>query len=77
MYAIINFRGVQPLYLPAVWELKVPPESRCSYGFSRRIKCEMCREIEFVYHLFFECVVATEMWKLVSQIFKVDIVDLG
>lgn len=25
LYAIINFRGVQPIYLPAVWQKKVPP----------------------------------------------------
>jgi hypothetical protein len=25
LYAIINFRGVKPIYLPAVWKLKIPP----------------------------------------------------
>jgi hypothetical protein len=25
LYAIVNFRGVQPIYLPAVWKLKIPP----------------------------------------------------
>ena len=25
LYAVINFRGVQPIYTPAVWDLKVPP----------------------------------------------------
>jgi hypothetical protein len=25
LYAIVNFRGVQPVYLPAVWDLKIPP----------------------------------------------------
>jgi hypothetical protein len=25
LYAIINFRGVQPVFLPAVWDLKIPP----------------------------------------------------
>jgi hypothetical protein len=25
LYAIINFRGVQLVYLPAVWKLTVPP----------------------------------------------------
>jgi hypothetical protein len=24
LYAIINFRGVKPIYLPAVWKLKIP-----------------------------------------------------
>jgi hypothetical protein len=25
LYAIINFIGVQPIYLPAVWKLTIPP----------------------------------------------------
>jgi hypothetical protein len=25
MYAIVNFRGIQPIYLPSVWKLKIPP----------------------------------------------------
>ena len=25
MYAVVNFRGIQPVFLPAVWDLKVPP----------------------------------------------------
>ena len=25
LYHIINFRGVQPIYIPAVWSIKVPP----------------------------------------------------
>lgn len=25
LYAIINFRGVQPIYTPVVWRLKIPP----------------------------------------------------
>jgi hypothetical protein len=25
LYAIVNFRGIQPVYLPAVWDLKIPP----------------------------------------------------
>jgi hypothetical protein len=25
-YAIINFRGVTPIYIPAVWNIKVPPK---------------------------------------------------
>ena len=26
LYHVINFRGVQPLFLPAVWKLVVPPK---------------------------------------------------
>jgi hypothetical protein len=25
LYSIINFRGVTPVYLPAVWKLMIPP----------------------------------------------------
>jgi hypothetical protein len=25
MYALVNFRGVTPIFLPAVWGLKIPP----------------------------------------------------
>jgi hypothetical protein len=26
MYAIVNFRGIQPIYLPFVWKLKILPK---------------------------------------------------
>jgi hypothetical protein len=25
LYAIVNFRGIQPVYLPVVWDLKISP----------------------------------------------------
>ena len=25
LYAIVNFRGIQPVYLPVVWSVKIPP----------------------------------------------------
>lgn len=25
LYGVINFRGILPVYVPAVWHLKVPP----------------------------------------------------
>ena len=25
LYSIINFRGVQPIYIPSVWSIKIPP----------------------------------------------------
>lgn len=37
LYHVINFRGVQPVFVPAVWNLRVPPKSMCSCGFSQRI----------------------------------------
>ena len=26
LYAIANFRGVQPIFLPAVWSVRIPPK---------------------------------------------------
>jgi hypothetical protein len=26
LYSVINFRGVQPVFIPAVWKLLIPPE---------------------------------------------------
>jgi hypothetical protein len=31
-YAIINFRGVTPIYIPAMWYIKVPLKFICFYG---------------------------------------------
>jgi hypothetical protein len=25
LYSVINFRGVTPVYVPAVWKLRIPP----------------------------------------------------
>lgn len=33
LYAIINFRAIIPMYIPAVWRVKVPLESKFSCGF--------------------------------------------
>jgi hypothetical protein len=38
MYALVNIRGVRPVYLPAVWKLNIPPRYRCSFGFSLKTK---------------------------------------
>ena len=29
LYSIVNFRGIRPIYLPAVWSLKIPPRIQC------------------------------------------------
>lgn len=34
LYSIINFKGVQPVYIPAVWSIKSHLESRSFYGCS-------------------------------------------
>jgi hypothetical protein len=39
LYATINFRGVQPIYLPVVWKLVVPPRIHFFLCYFPRISC--------------------------------------
>ena len=40
LYGIINFRGVLPVYEPAVWKLNIPPRVQIFfYGFSLKTDC--------------------------------------
>ena len=92
MYAIVNFRGVKPVFLPSLWDLKIPPRVQVflwlfsqnkimtrdnlrKRGIPKKLECEMCTEIETVYHLFFECVVAKSLWDDVFSIFQIRISD--
>jgi hypothetical protein len=78
MYAIVNFRGIQPIYLPSVWKLKIPPKIQVflwlfsqnkimtrdnlrTRGMVKPLECEMCKELEIVKHLMFECIVARQL----------------
>jgi hypothetical protein len=84
LYAIINFRGVTPVFVPAVWSLPNPPRV---HFFSRLLSknklltrdnlekrrvddksCLFCSEPESVYHLFFECVIARQTWLGISEV---------
>jgi hypothetical protein len=38
MYVLVNFRGVTPLFIHAVWDLKVPPKFRCFCGCFHKTK---------------------------------------
>jgi hypothetical protein len=88
LYAIINFRGVQPIYLPAVWDLKIPPrvqnflwlfsqnkiltrDNLRKRGIPKPLECSLCKEIESVSHLFFECMVSELLWQEVQEIFGI------
>jgi hypothetical protein len=31
-YAIINYRGVKPIYIPAIWSVMVPPKIQLFLG---------------------------------------------
>jgi hypothetical protein len=82
---MINFRGVTPIFVPAVWSLKVPPRvhfflwllsknkllTRDNLEKRRRVDdntCLFCSEKETTHHLFFECVVSAQTWKIVSDV---------
>lgn len=78
MYALVNFRGIRPIYLPAVWNLKIPPRIQVflwlvsqnkimtrdnlkARGIPKPLECELCKEIETIKHLLFECIVARQL----------------
>jgi hypothetical protein len=92
LYAIMNFRGVQPVYLPAVWDLKIPPRVQIYFwllsqnkimtrdnlrhrGIPKPLVCELYSEMEFVKHLFFDCLVSKLLWADVQEIIGVDVND--
>lgn len=90
LYRIINFRGIQPILVSSIWDIKVPP--RVQYflwllsknrlltrdNLSKRKKveeptCLFCNEHETVNHLFFECVVAKQLWCTLSEILGIQL----
>jgi hypothetical protein len=91
MYALVNFRGIQPVYLPSVWKLKISPRIQVflwlfsqnkimtrdnlrTRGMVKPLECEMCKELETVKHLMFDCIVARQLWTIVEKVFdcKID-----
>jgi hypothetical protein len=85
LYAIVNFRGIMPVHIPAVWRIKVQPRvhvflwllannkllSRDNLSKRQHVpdaSCLFCCDDESVAHLFFECVVAREMWSQISML---------
>jgi hypothetical protein len=38
MYALVNFSGVTPIFLPAVWDLKIPPRIQVFLWLLYKIK---------------------------------------
>lgn len=79
LYNIINFRGIQPVYIPSVWSVVVPPrvqvflwllshnnlmtkDNLAKRGILKPPECVFCNEQETTHHLFFDCVVAKQIW---------------
>jgi hypothetical protein len=90
LYGVINFRGVIPVFLPAVWKLPIPPRihfflwllsqnrllPRDNLGKRRSVddpSCLFCKEPETIFHLFFGCVIASKVWRMVSQVIGIHI----
>lgn len=42
---------------------------------TKPLECVHCKEIETIYHLFFECIVARQFWNVIESMFHVQIVD--
>lgn len=89
LYKVINNRGVKPVHLPAIWNLKIPPRThfflwlltknkvltRDNVAKRKSVeddKCMFCNKKETVVHLFFECVVAKQLWANISEAIDID-----
>jgi hypothetical protein len=87
MCALVNFRGLTPIFLPAVWDLKIPPRIQIFLwllsqnkimtrdnlrrrGIPKPMECSFYKDFESVHPLFFDCIVAKQMWALVDRVFK-------
>jgi hypothetical protein len=92
MYALVNFRGVKQIFLPAVWKLKISPRIQVFLwlfslnkvmtrdnlrrrGMPKLLECSLCKEIESVKHLFFECLISELLWDLVFDVFGIRVTD--
>jgi hypothetical protein len=89
LYAVINFRGVTPVFISSMWGLRVPPRIhfflwlmsknkflKSSNQGKRRVEdrtCLFCSEIENIAHLFFDCIVARQAWAVISEVFHFQI----
>ncbi|XBH79743.1 hypothetical protein VPH35_105647 [Triticum aestivum] len=85
LYAIINFRGVTPVFLPAVWKIIIPPrvhiflwllfynklmtrDNLLKRNLKKPEECVFCAYKETATYLFFDCVVAKEIWSVASDL---------
>ena len=44
-------------------------------AMTKPLECVHCKEIEIIYHLFFECIVASQFWNVIESMFHVQVVD--
>jgi hypothetical protein len=73
-YVVINYRGLAPVYILAVWDIQVPPKIHLFlWHLSNNklatvddpVRCCFCNEMESIHHLCFKCVVARVVWSYV------------
>jgi hypothetical protein len=78
-YVVVNFRGILPLYVHAVWSAKVPPNIHfflwllAHNNLSKRqhvedMSCVFCSESESCTHVFFTCTVASVVWSELNRL---------
>lgn len=74
----MNFRGVQPVYVPAVWKINAPPkihvflwllsnklmtvDNLVGRGIKKPPESQFCNENEPIFNIFFYCIVAKQLW---------------
>jgi hypothetical protein len=46
-------------------------------GMAKPLECEMCKEIETIKHVMFECIVSRLLWDEVSKIVDFVVTDLN
>jgi hypothetical protein len=86
LYKVITFRGVVPVYVPSVWNLKAPQEfisfsgcclkTRDNPAKRQKVEVPFClfyNENETSQHLFFDCVVVRKMWSMIPQAMGLEI----
>jgi hypothetical protein len=90
LYAVINCRGVTPVFVHAIWKLVIPPRVHfflwlLSHNrLLTRDSLKKCRDVndptclfysdqESISHLFFNYVVAKNVWTIISKVLEVDI----
>lgn len=83
LYRVINFRGMQPVFIPSLWQLKSPPRVHVFLWLLSHNKlvtkdnlrkrnimkpeCLFCAGHESIQHLMFDCIVAQNTWLAVSD----------
>jgi hypothetical protein len=86
-YKVVNFRGIQPVFISSLWDIKIPPRvqyflwllsknkllTRDNLSKRRKVEDPTCSfcNEESIQHLFFTCVVAKQLWHVFSKTFDI------